>query len=511
MTRPSMSAGGSSDIPPIPPQYRFHLAKAIKARHLVAHWPRGVILCPSEAHWPFTCSIHPLFLKGRFHLGQHHFLLPPAPSITRTESSMKISELYPPPLLQHSPSPAVMTIDRALFTLLPTEAERIIIRGKLEAAVAIPLLAEKTRLEEVIPVYKSLLSSLCLLPTNILSMIFIEIVGTAVGFLDDHSNRAHTLDTKYGAFGLGQVCRQWRQVALDMPQLWSSIVIRPTAEYRVQCPIKLAERNLALCITRARERQLHLALTIPSAWWHSTLFAQLAAHSDQWASLYVFIHQLRFEGEALNQLRAQLCSLKRLSIRFLDPTEAFGYLDAFESIPPLSHLCLRNINIVRNSMVFPWRQLTRFHIEDIRSGDFSGMLRDLERMTSLQDLVIDSIETPPPSTIFALPSNLTLDAKPGEELDLCMRDLIERSHCDLKSLTLSGKTFGENIDAAMTLISPFTLLTKLVWLCPSTDIWTYQRFFDASRSFIMNSTPGNPISISNHSYSRCPGSAKRIS
>ncbi|KAJ7571835.1 hypothetical protein C8J56DRAFT_1087033 [Mycena floridula] len=382
---------------------------------------------------------------------------------------MKISELCPPPLLQHGPSSAVMTIDGALFTLLPTEAERIIIRGKLKAAVAMlaivesktsvwspalldlnlmrtsPLLAEKTRLEEVIPVYKSLLSSLRLLPTNILSMIFIEIVGTAVGFLDDHSNRAHTLDTKYGALGLGQVCRRWRQVALDMPQLWSSIVIRPTAQHHVQCPIKLTERNLALCITRARERQLHLALTIPPAWWHSTLFVQLAAHSDQWASLYVFIHQLRFEGEALNQLRAQL---------------SFGYLDAFEFIPPLSHLRLRNINIVRNSMVFPWRQLTRFHIEDIRSGDFSGMLH----------LVIDSIETPPPSTIFALPSNLTLDAKPGEELDLCMRDLIERSHCDLKSLTLSGKTFGENIDAAMTLISPFTLLTKLVWLCPSTDM-----------------------------------------
>ncbi|KAJ7576323.1 hypothetical protein C8J56DRAFT_1117195 [Mycena floridula] len=345
---------------------------------------------------------------------------------------MKITELCPPPLIYHGPSSTVMTVDPALCTLLPTEAERIIIRGKLEAATAMlatvesktsvwprallefnlmrtsPILAEKTRLEEVIPVYKSLLSALRLLPTNVLCMIFIEVISTPAGFLDDHGNRPHTLDTKYGAFGLSQVCRRWREVALNMPQLWSCIVIRPTAQHRIQCPVNLAERNLALCLTRSKGRHLHLAFTIPPAWWHSTLFAQLAAHSDRWESLYVFVHQLRFEGEALNQLRGQLGSLRRLSIRFLDPIEAFGYLDAFETIPALSHLRLRNINIVRNSMVFPWRQLTRFHIEDVRNGEFSAMLCDLERMTSLQDLVIDNIDTQAPSTIFSLPSVTSL-------------------------------------------------------------------------------------------------------
>ncbi|KAJ7586240.1 hypothetical protein C8J56DRAFT_1165766 [Mycena floridula] len=390
---------------------------------------------------------------------QHHFLLP------RIKSIMKITELCPPPLIYHGPSSTVMTVDPALFTLLPTEAERIIIRGKLEAATAMlatveskqaPLLAEKTRLEEVIPVYKSLLSALRLLPTNVLGMIFIEVVSTPAGFLDDHGNRPHTLDTKYGAFGLSQVCRRWREVALNMPQLWSCIVGDT-------------------CISLSRYLQLGGI---------RPLFAQLAAHSDRWESLYVFVHQLRFEGEALNQLRGQLSSLRRLSIRFLDPIEAFGYLDAFETVPALSHLRLRNIDIVRNSMVFPWRHLTRFHIEDVRNGEFGAMLCDLERMTSLQYLVIDNIDIQAPSTIFSLPSvtsltirnsiwvleYLTLPNLPKSHSGREASDLLERSHCDLKSLTLSGKTFGENVEAAISLISPFALLSQLVWLCPSTDM-----------------------------------------
>ncbi|KII88078.1 hypothetical protein PLICRDRAFT_659334 [Plicaturopsis crispa FD-325 SS-3] len=166
---------------------------------------------------------------------------------------------------------------------------------------------------------------------------------------------------------LGQVCRQWREVALSTSRLWSNIVIssRPGSVDRYQALISLwIERSglqpLSLTV-RGRPDDRNIPLP--------PLFQPLVTHSHRWKSLTCVP-----SVEGLDDVLGQLPNLKAL--RFLSVFEEPANDEAraltvsrttvpFQILPRLEQLRIPSMYLVPEA-VFPWDKITRLTV------DFAG-------------------------------------------------------------------------------------------------------------------------------------------
>ncbi|KII85909.1 hypothetical protein PLICRDRAFT_301013 [Plicaturopsis crispa FD-325 SS-3] len=212
-----------------------------------------------------------------------------------------------------------------------------------------------------------------LLPTELLAEIFLFSVRTPTLAL---------LDPAEPPMVLGSVCSQWRQIALSIPSLWSSlhIVIYETMDPSI----------LDACLARSGTHLLTLEVFSSGFLDDGTrLMQSLAAHCKRWQSVHFNVRLDDFR--ALSDIRGSLPALHTLRITHEDNTEddwssSMSVPDIFEHAPHLRVFQI-DASVHGNLTRLPWTQLTHFTASKC---DINYIRFIVENMPSLRVCTLDN-------------------------------------------------------------------------------------------------------------------------
>ena len=272
---------------------------------------------------------------------------------------------------------------------------RISIR-RLKAALA-SLEGEDSRITEVIAKYRIVLRPVHKLPSEILAKIFLFTLNPPVA-LDRAVARTyppHSLNTSKPPWTLGQVCREWREVALGTPGLWSSVYFHFRAHDDVSQTSEFHAHRLRLQLQRSANHPLIVITTTPPKTTVSAtepLAVILSSHTDH-------IRHLRFDMNANKIPFTSLSSglfrqLETLDIRILapQPQSSFGATavhsapDPFEYASRLNRLVLSG-DLNRFNLKLPYLQITSFcwcDSDDPAVSSLQSLYAVLSRLQNLQ-------------------------------------------------------------------------------------------------------------------------------
>ncbi|KAK1215205.1 hypothetical protein PQX77_022193, partial [Marasmius sp. AFHP31] len=156
---------------------------------------------------------------------------------------------------------------------------------RLQASID-TLKSKRRELDALSPAYKSVLNPCRQLPNEILAKIFILCVDRDISMLEDaittlgNSVYPSTLDTKRSPWVLSQVCVRWRNLALSLPKLWSTIDLYWTPNLKQPCHAPFIDRRLAQTLQRAGNRPLSISWRHMSC--RDTTFSVLCSRAFQW-------------------------------------------------------------------------------------------------------------------------------------------------------------------------------------------------------------------------------------
>lgn len=312
---------------------------------------------------------------------------------------------------------------------------------------------KKEKITQSMNLHKALVSALSRLPTEVLSQIFNHCLPETKLLLPPSSIRAPML--------LTGICRRWREVAVDMPNLWCRLYMEVDDR-----DWERAAFCYDLWFKRSRGRPLSLAFGC----YHSTKLRNLLQpYITQITSLRVTVRS--FQGLCPQFLVTDLPALQELAIlgmTTLDvPTIAQSISQLPSTIRSLKVIDMRPLfDIERLSSFSPvWAHLTDIQIAVRHQDAVIHLLRlcpDLSSLTlrvafdqteplnpfthtKLQSLCItyDALLTRPLSGLLnalSLPNLRALEARrnaswPHDD----MKALLARSKCPLKTLTVGGR------------------------------------------------------------------------
>ncbi|KAJ6518163.1 hypothetical protein C8R47DRAFT_1000053 [Mycena vitilis] len=172
---------------------------------------------------------------------------------------------------------------------------------------------------------------------------------------------------------LGQICRRWRTIALDLPVIWSSIKIdlpnSPTDFSPLHTGLRPWHNTLARVATRLK-RSAEAPLTIAfravrtqmgTALSHyvSTLVESLVGHAERWEHVSLVIYPEQYPLFA--PLQGRLSSLETLTLDSLTNEFTDSRLDAFLVAPKLRDVTLIGGMLhIENAIHLPWWQITNY-------------------------------------------------------------------------------------------------------------------------------------------------------
>ncbi|KAF7291406.1 F-box domain-containing protein [Mycena indigotica] len=226
----------------------------------------------------------------------------------------------------------------AIHALLASQTAKL---GELDAeAVRLQDLlntvnSKRNELRDFIDAHTALVAPMRRVPEEILRLVFLETLP---------ENRGAAMHPSESPLLLSRVCRYWRDLALAMPKLWSSIhiVVPPVAHPRAG---PVAE-NLARWLHRGAAAPLDASLYL-SRHPHieeapdmidtqlSPLFAVLLAAASRWRDMKLSLHNFRVSDEwALSELQAHdVPQLRRMDLSPVRDVQL-----PFLATPSLRHL-----------------------------------------------------------------------------------------------------------------------------------------------------------------------------
>ncbi|RDB18556.1 hypothetical protein Hypma_000301 [Hypsizygus marmoreus] len=270
---------------------------------------------------------------------------------------------------------------------------------------------------------------------------------------------------------LAVVCNSWRQVALQLPMLWSFITIAPE-ELETETRVSKVISPTRILLERSKGTPLHIRIhgrgdyglcmnhsTIKDHWF--ALLRSLIEHSLRWQD--VDFHLERFLALELVAVKGHLPLLRTARLEILPQLdqvgswmlsdEFFGSFCAFASCPSLTHFEIRG---VPRCSPIPWSQITRFggdglqHAEQIniisqmpslvhlQLGAYSDAPSKLTRLPVVSLPFLHTLKVKGERTIFdnlILPALRILDIKYYVDSQSLI-SLLHRSSCNLTSFTL---------------------------------------------------------------------------
>ncbi|KAL0564487.1 hypothetical protein V5O48_017559 [Marasmius crinis-equi] len=246
-------------------------------------------------------------------------------------------------------------------------------------ATLVALEAEKRRIEGVVRKYRSIMRPVHTLPIEILARIFSvaskqsAVPYDSVGLV---TGPPSSLIPSRPPWILSQVCRSWRQLALDTSSLWSFVSFNflagRTSVLHAQC------HRLQLQLRRAANRPLDIITTTStsdSTTIHRLLFP-LCSSSPNWRRLCIELNDAVFLP-VLTSISGRLQGLESLDLHLIAPIT--HDIDCFQFAPRLVRLSLsggRRLGSTignRHSIKLPYHQITRYCWQDDDSDNFHDM------------------------------------------------------------------------------------------------------------------------------------------
>ncbi|KAJ7270437.1 hypothetical protein C8J57DRAFT_1605415 [Mycena rebaudengoi] len=256
---------------------------------------------------------------------------------------------------------------------------------------------------------------------------------------------------------LGQICRKWREIALDTLRLWRAIELHLWNKSAFDAQLTVLNTWLS------RSKGCSFSLSLKKVLVESPTFSELPqftdtiiSHSARWEQI-----ELYCPSNELDWIEGTFSQLRQLNLR------TYGY-DAqasrtlFDDAPHLTSVLL-SVHFDQSQVVLPWSQLTRINAVRVAPAMAAHILRQATALASLRCTLWDAVAVPgalPPlvhlqslmisdgnKNLFG-PKKLLLDALTtpalrylsvsGRELDddpiLTISSLLSRSHCVLDSL-----------------------------------------------------------------------------
>ncbi|PBK67859.1 hypothetical protein ARMSODRAFT_1085878 [Armillaria solidipes] len=202
-------------------------------------------------------------------------------------------------------------------------------------------------------------------------------------------------------WSLSQVCRRWREVALDSPRLWSWVDVDFGAQYKTYDFYSRRLFRLGLFLERSRGYRLRIRLR--SRWDISAnpIFLALLPTSSRWTEAFFSLPSKSFRS--LSACRAFFGRLELLQASLAGPTE-LG-LDTFG----MAH----NIRTFTTDIAQPFLVFSHFPGASVRSysafdGSFREQVSTLTHLPNVQDLVLlcekSNLDIPSPVTLLHVQS-----------------------------------------------------------------------------------------------------------
>ncbi|KAF9061320.1 hypothetical protein BDP27DRAFT_1429132 [Rhodocollybia butyracea] len=245
---------------------------------------------------------------------------------------------------------------------------------------------QRERITANIQAYRTVLHPIRRLPADIILEIFdwcvsVQSIEPDSVVLDNPELKlpglrvVQSLHSVHPPWNLGQVSRNWRNIALSSPKLWSSVSIflrttHPSAS--IQRRVELSQVSL-LSIYLTRSHDYPLSVYINSLHAEHPLLSMIYAQSHRWrnAVLYLPVETLRnlsfsIKG-ALPMLRTLLLSVTRdpgacntAQENWENVITGDVVIDAFQYAPSLKCLAISQIPSFPTLFTMPWDQLLRF-------------------------------------------------------------------------------------------------------------------------------------------------------
>ncbi|KAG7449386.1 uncharacterized protein BT62DRAFT_1002958 [Guyanagaster necrorhizus] len=230
---------------------------------------------------------------------------------------------------------------------------------------------ERERLSQAIQEEKRLLSPVRRLPSEVLSLIFLETIVFPIKRTPSTSE-SEWWDiqlTENPLWSIEQVCRQWRTVSVSFPELWSYINITITDDN-----FKEDRYAYVRCLTHqfTRSKLFPLSLSITDISNQSSfdklpppLVTLLLSVASRIRELHLLLSAAIFS--TVPAVRLALPSLTKLCLLSTDAEEISRYnnLNLFHSAPNLHIVEAMNIRDPVSSFALPWHQITSYKCDHL--------------------------------------------------------------------------------------------------------------------------------------------------
>ncbi|KAJ6459518.1 hypothetical protein C8R45DRAFT_1182283, partial [Mycena sanguinolenta] len=191
------------------------------------------------------------------------------------------------------------------------------------------------------------------LPTEIIIEIFIH-------FLPD-SPRWPPLTGLQSPTLLTQICREWRGIALETPNLWRAIKLANTG-----IPFEQQARLCNLWLSRSRSYPLSIRFN-DSLKGEPELFPALTANCARWEHLVLCFQKPKpFDGP--------MPLLRSLNLLIMEWDEGTALKITFSNVPLLRTATLNTITA--QNIILPWAQLTSLHLSVLSLRECIPVLRN---------------------------------------------------------------------------------------------------------------------------------------
>ncbi|KAJ7169007.1 hypothetical protein C8R46DRAFT_1093054 [Mycena filopes] len=270
-----------------------------------------------------------------------------------------------------------------------------------------PLVAQRDELVVALTSLSILLSATRTLPFDILTRLFRE-----------------TVDLTGDPWVLTYVSSGWRAVAINSPDLWTSIDIDNAANDPKRRPTGYSLEKLDVVLQCSGNHALSIRFcTITEPFHHNQapisphadrVFGKLVAASARWGSLFLRCSPALFPVVA--QLRGKLPLLRKLTLDLC--YDGPVSLDAFEIAPNLRSvdlLCDVTINDP-TCLMLPWTQITQYYCEYSLWQDHVGGLERIINVRECRLLMVNQAPNEQTATL-ALPKLRKLYVAQGDFLD----------------------------------------------------------------------------------------------
>ncbi|KAJ6501200.1 hypothetical protein C8R47DRAFT_970627 [Mycena vitilis] len=165
---------------------------------------------------------------------------------------------------------------------------------------------------------------------------------------------------------LGHISRSWRNIAVDLPTLWSSVDIYHSEHlpHSMASPLEMIQTQLIRSVNAPLHVNFRWCIDEPVD--APLFFDAILPHSNRWKSLHFICSQGCYNplSHLLQPARGRLDRLEKLELRVSDGPSAFLPLhnDIFSVAPRLRHVILNDIDYPNFSLplIIPWEQIMHY-------------------------------------------------------------------------------------------------------------------------------------------------------